>query len=153
MPLGKYYCDYCEKQFQDTPSARKRHLQGIHHQRARALWYDSHKEPLGSSVLHPSGSLARGICHHFVRTGVCKYGDTCRYFHPKPEMVNPNPVGSGANVGEMVQVPNLFANQLIGGSSFSGEMPRDHTPWGNLPPSLQPPPEGGYPPLPFVDWG
>lgn len=23
---------------------------------------------------------------------------------------------------------------------------------GNLPPSLQPPPEGGYPPLPFVDW-
>ncbi|KAB1202087.1 Zinc finger CCCH domain-containing protein 3 [Morella rubra] len=24
---------------------------------------------------------------------------------------------------------------------------------GNLPPSLKPPPEGGYPPLPFVDWG
>lgn len=25
--------------------------------------------------------------------------------------------------------------------------------WGNFPPSLQPPPEGGYPHLPFVDWG
>lgn len=25
--------------------------------------------------------------------------------------------------------------------------------WGNLPPSLKPPPEAGYPPLPFVDWG
>ncbi|KAG5625918.1 hypothetical protein H5410_011136 [Solanum commersonii] len=24
---------------------------------------------------------------------------------------------------------------------------------GNLPPSLRPPPEGGYPPLPFVEWG
>lgn len=24
---------------------------------------------------------------------------------------------------------------------------------GNLPPSLRPLPEGGYPPLPFVDWG
>jgi len=24
---------------------------------------------------------------------------------------------------------------------------------GNLPPSLQPPPEAGYPHLPFVDWG
>jgi len=24
---------------------------------------------------------------------------------------------------------------------------------GNLPPSLKPPPEGGYPPLPFIDWG
>ncbi|KAJ0961917.1 hypothetical protein J5N97_029745 [Dioscorea zingiberensis] len=25
--------------------------------------------------------------------------------------------------------------------------------WGNLPPSLRPPQEGGYPPLPFIDWG
>jgi hypothetical protein len=41
MPLGKYYCDYCDKQFQDTPAARRRHLQGVQHQRARALWYDS----------------------------------------------------------------------------------------------------------------
>ncbi|KAH9325836.1 hypothetical protein KI387_006014, partial [Taxus chinensis] len=41
MPPGKYYCDYCEKQFQDTPTARKRHLQGFHHQRAKKLWFDS----------------------------------------------------------------------------------------------------------------
>lgn len=41
MPLGKYYCDYCDKQFQDTYFARKRHLQGIQHLRAKALWYDS----------------------------------------------------------------------------------------------------------------
>jgi U11/U12 small nuclear ribonucleoprotein 20 kDa protein len=41
MPLGKYYCDYCEKQFQDTPAARKRHVQGAQHQRARAAWYDA----------------------------------------------------------------------------------------------------------------
>ncbi|KAL0904436.1 hypothetical protein M5K25_026546 [Dendrobium thyrsiflorum] len=25
--------------------------------------------------------------------------------------------------------------------------------WGHLPPSLRPPPECGYPSLPFVDWG
>ena len=47
MPLGKYHCDYCDKQFQDTPSARKRHLQGLQHQRAKALWYDSFR---GSSL-------------------------------------------------------------------------------------------------------
>jgi hypothetical protein len=41
MPLGKYHCDYCDKQFQDTPYARKRHLQGLHHLRAKALWFDS----------------------------------------------------------------------------------------------------------------
>ncbi|AQK89641.1 C2H2 and C2HC zinc fingers superfamily protein [Zea mays] len=93
MPLGKYYCDYCDKQFQDTPAARKRHLQGVQHQRARALWYDSirHQDQHGgaSSLLLPDGTLAKGICHHFVRTGACKYGDSCRYFHPKPNGVNP----------------------------------------------------------------
>ncbi|KAK6159775.1 hypothetical protein DH2020_003156 [Rehmannia glutinosa] len=41
MPLGKYYCDYCDKQFQDTPASRRRHLQGVAHQRAKALWYDT----------------------------------------------------------------------------------------------------------------
>lgn len=41
MPLGKYYCDYCDKEFQDTAAARRRHLQGVQHQRAKALWYDS----------------------------------------------------------------------------------------------------------------
>lgn len=108
MPLGKYYCDYCDKQFQDTPAARKRHLQGLHHHRARALWYDSfkgifslsllvysgtfvcryflfpslkhsiehlkisssprHAEPHGAPLFQPYGSLAKGVCHHFVRT-------------------------------------------------------------------------------------
>ncbi|XP_066308603.1 zinc finger CCCH domain-containing protein 3-like isoform X3 [Miscanthus floridulus] len=81
-----------------------------------------------SSLLLPDGTLAKGICHHFVRTGTCKYGDSCRYFHPKPDGVNPALAASG---------------NILGG----------HTSWGNLPPSLQPPPEGGYPPLPFIDWG
>ncbi|OAY70843.1 Zinc finger CCCH domain-containing protein 3 [Ananas comosus] len=151
MPLGKYYCDYCEKQFQDTPSARKRHLQGAAHLRARALWFDSLKV---AETTHGSASLpllrrppdgtfaaaaaaaaaaAQGVCRHFVRTGVCRYGDSCKYYHPKPEFVNPAAAAATA---------------------ASGEMARDKMAlWGHLPPSLQPPPDGGYPPLPFVDWG
>ena len=60
MPLGKYYCDYCEKQFQDTPAARKRHLQGTQHQRARALWYDSirHQGQPATLSLPPSPAVA-----------------------------------------------------------------------------------------------
>ncbi|XP_064994772.1 zinc finger CCCH domain-containing protein 3-like isoform X2 [Musa acuminata AAA Group] len=129
MPLGKYYCDYCDKQFQDTPAARKRHLQGLHHHRARALWYDSFKEPHGAPLFQPYGSLAKGVCHHFVRTGVCKYGDTCKYFHPKQDVLNPTPAVTGNIINQ-------------GGIS-----------WGNLPPSLRPPPEGGYPPFLFLEWG
>ncbi|XP_021311128.1 zinc finger CCCH domain-containing protein 3 isoform X1 [Sorghum bicolor] len=187
MPLGKYYCDYCDKQFQDTPAARRRHLQGVQHQRARALWYDSIRHqgqpatllfpffpfpsrtslPLlyeqhggVSSLLLPDGTLAKGICHHFVRTGTCKYGDSCRYFHPKPDGVNPALAAPGSGPGPMVQQSDFIGNQpnFVGyqgpdRNSFSGNILGGHTAWGNLPPSLQPPPEGGYPPLPFIDWG
>ncbi|KAJ1283091.1 hypothetical protein BS78_03G102000 [Paspalum vaginatum] len=165
MPLGKYYCDYCEKQFQDTPAARKRHLQGTQHQRARALWYDSirHQDQHGgaSSLILPDGTLAKGVCHHFVRTGTCKYGDSCRYFHPKPDGVNPALAAPGPGPGAMVHQPTFLGGQpnLVGyqsaerNSSSGNNILGGHTSWGNLPPSLQPPPEGGYPPLPFVDWG
>ncbi|WOL15970.1 zinc finger CCCH domain-containing protein 3 isoform X1 [Canna indica] len=155
MPLGKYYCDYCDKQFQDTPAARKRHLQGLHHQRARALWYDSFKEPHGAPLFHPDGSLAKGVCHHFMRTGVCKYGDACKYFHPKQGMLNPASSMTGSNYAVTppflsTPVSNLTGDSLSGARNIINQ---SGISWGNLPPSLRPPPDGGYPPLPFVDWG
>uniref|UniRef100_A0A0D9Y646 non-specific serine/threonine protein kinase n=1 Tax=Oryza glumipatula TaxID=40148 RepID=A0A0D9Y646_9ORYZ len=167
MPLGKYYCDYCEKQFQDTPAARKRHLDGAQHHRARALWYDAvrRQELHGGGggappLLHQPGAAAIGVCQHFVRTGTCKFGDSCRYFHPKPPPANPGPAPSGPVSGPMAQQsniqgsqPNFVGYQAADGSSFSGNILGGHTSWGNLPPSLRPPPEGGYPPFPFVDWG
>ncbi|KAK3163580.1 hypothetical protein QOZ80_1AG0005530 [Eleusine coracana subsp. coracana] len=164
MPLGKYYCDYCDKQFQDTSAARKRHLQGAQHQRARAAWYDAvrHQDQHGgaSLLLLPDGTVAQGVCNHFVRTGTCKYGDSCRYFHPKPDGVNPALAAPGLGPGATVQQSNIFGShsnfvgyQAAERNPFSGNILGGHTSWGNLPPSLQPPPEGGYPPLPFVDWG
>uniref|UniRef100_A0ACD5VP56 Uncharacterized protein n=1 Tax=Avena sativa TaxID=4498 RepID=A0ACD5VP56_AVESA len=100
MPLGKYYCDYCDKQFQDTAGARRRHLQGSQHHRARALWYDTirrqESQAGASPLLQPDGPiLGQGVCNHFVRTGTCKFGDACRYFHPKPHAVNPALAPSG----------------------------------------------------------
>uniref|UniRef100_A0A7N0U8X5 C3H1-type domain-containing protein n=1 Tax=Kalanchoe fedtschenkoi TaxID=63787 RepID=A0A7N0U8X5_KALFE len=81
MPLGKYYCDYCDKEFQDTPYARKRHLQGLQHQRARSIWYNSFKDP---SQLCAEG-FGAGVCNRFVKTGFCAYGDSCKYLHPKTD--------------------------------------------------------------------
>ncbi|CAD5192594.1 unnamed protein product [Musa acuminata subsp. malaccensis] len=165
MPLGKYYCDYCDKQFQDTPAARKRHLQGLHHHRARALWYDSFKEPHGAPLFQPYGSLAKGVCHHFVRTGVCKYGDTCKYFHPKQDVLNPTPAVTGevspyhCQVKVMTFDPPYVVDdrQSSDVSSFllltGNIINQGGISWGNLPPSLRPPPEGGYPPLLFLEWG
>ncbi|KAJ6380427.1 hypothetical protein OIU76_016985 [Salix suchowensis] len=55
----------------------------------------------------------------------------------------------------MFSHPTMPGNQMVGGSSFPGVAVRESMgmSWGNLPPSLKPPPEGGYPPLPIVDWG
>ncbi|KAG2695878.1 hypothetical protein I3843_07G033500 [Carya illinoinensis] len=129
MPLGKYYCDYCDKQFQDTPYARKRHLQGLQHLRAKALWFDSFK--LQDANQAYTEGFRKGVCNHFIKTGFCQYGDSCKYFHPKSNLSNVNAQG----------VSGVVVRDSMGVS------------WGNLPPSLMPPPEEGYPPLPFVDWG
>ncbi|KAK7269459.1 hypothetical protein RIF29_22185 [Crotalaria pallida] len=124
MPARKYYCDYCDKMFQDTPSDRKRHVRGIQHQHAKARWYDSFK------IQPQQGPLSDApICFQFVNTGFCRYGNSCKYTHPNPN----NTVNTQPAQGSVVQ-------DRMGVS------------WGNLPPSLHPPPEGGYPPLPFVDW-
>ncbi|KAF5946865.1 hypothetical protein HYC85_017093 [Camellia sinensis] len=147
MPLGKYYCDYCEKQFQDTPSARKRHLQGVQHQRSKALWYNNiNNNSLrdANQQFHPD-SFGRGLCNRFLRTGSCPYGDSCKYFHPKQNL----------GVPDNIQSPLIPESQLAGGPPFPGGVVGDGMgiSLGNLPPSLKPPPEGGYPPFPYIDWG
>ncbi|XP_076931857.1 zinc finger CCCH domain-containing protein 3-like [Bidens hawaiensis] len=137
MPLGKYYCDYCDKQFQDTPFHRKRHLQGLHHQKSKALWYASIPNQIS---LQPS----TGVCNRFIRTGSCPYGDSCKYFHPNQNPQNRNMQGFTVASNMEAQLPSFQPNER---SAMPGGI------LGNLPPSLRPPPEGGYPPLPFVDWG
>ncbi|XP_019244924.1 PREDICTED: zinc finger CCCH domain-containing protein 3 isoform X5 [Nicotiana attenuata] len=131
MPLGKYYCDYCDKEFQDTAAARRRHLQGVQHQRAKALWYDSLRTD--PQLYNDPDSFGKGVCNHFVRTGYCQYGDSCKYYHPKQNSQNVQQTG-------IPPAGDVFRENA--GAKL-----------GNLPPSLRPPPEGGYPPLPFVDWG
>lgn len=153
MPLGKYHCDYCDKEFQDTPAARKRHLQGVYHQRAKALWYDSLR--YGNQVPDPESIGKKGVCNHFIRTGSCQYGDSCKYYHPRQNVQNLGAEKiSGLNFTE-VQSQSLGGSQIFSSSSFPGNTMGDNigTSWGNLPPSLRPPPESGYPPLPFIDWG
>ncbi|KAJ1425540.1 Zinc finger, CCCH-type [Sesbania bispinosa] len=135
MPVKKFYCDYCDRQFPDTPADRKRHNRGIQHQQAKARWYDSFKfeqqQPHHLPIPSP-----KPLCFHFVNTGFCRYGDSCKYMHP-----NPN------NIPQ----PQVAGNVIVGDRDSMGT--GMGVSWDNLPPSLQPPPEGGYPQLPFVDWG
>ncbi|GAU21557.1 hypothetical protein TSUD_35200 [Trifolium subterraneum] len=133
MPIRKYYCEYCEKQFQDTPSDRKRHSAGIQHQQAKARWYDSFKP---QQQQQHNNNPNQPFCLHFVNTGFCRYADSCKYFHP--------------NSNNIQQQQPIINNTTPGGDVVVESM---GVSLGNLPPSLQPPPEGGYPQFPFVDWG
>lgn len=39
--MGKrYFCDYCDRSFQDNLHNRKKHLNGVQHLRAKKVWYD-----------------------------------------------------------------------------------------------------------------
>lgn len=148
MPVGKYYCDYCDKEFQDTPAARKRHLQCVHHQRNRAVWYDSHRQDLNQIPL-ATGTFGKGVCNRFVKTGFCPFGDSCKYHHSKHNLQGL--VVQGASMTGYVDNMQL----QVGGGSLQGHVASQNfgMSLGNLPPSLRPPPEVGYPSLPFVDWG
>ncbi|KVI07871.1 Zinc finger, U1-C type [Cynara cardunculus var. scolymus] len=158
MPLGKYYCDYCDKQFQDTPFHRKRHIQGLHHQKAKALWYASIPRDPNQISLESS---AIGVCNRFIRTlaacrvhahmvilvnifiliETCKTG-MCRGLQLQTAWKPKCQVSRGANP---LRDPHYQARGMV--------VDRMGVMLENLPPSLRPPPENGYPPLPFVDWG
>lgn len=39
--MGKrYFCDYCDRSFQDNLHNRKKHLNGLQHLKAKKVWYD-----------------------------------------------------------------------------------------------------------------
>jgi hypothetical protein len=83
MPPHKYYCDYCDKQFYDTPASRKRHLKGISHQRAKKQWFDSFKGSyalsslFGPPYLHYSPILPRQLVHFINRLFVIGSCSNC----------------------------------------------------------------------------
>ena len=69
MPVGKYDCDYCDKQFQDTPHARKRHLQSSSHLRAKSLWFSKNSNTTTlNSINTDAGGFVKGLCNRFVKT-------------------------------------------------------------------------------------
>ncbi|KAL1535010.1 zinc finger CCCH domain-containing protein 3-like [Salvia divinorum] len=158
MPLGKYYCDYCDKQFQDTPPSRRRHLNGVAHQRAKALWYDAFRSSsqFGLDQVDDFQSFSKGVCHRFVRTGSCQYGESCKYHHPKNNLTNMNAQRlEGTTAASNALSGCIPDSHLNGGAILPAVLIGNQMgiSLGNLPPSLLPPPEGGYPSLPFVDWG
>ncbi|XP_066517718.1 zinc finger matrin-type protein 5 [Hoplias malabaricus] len=76
--MGKrYYCDYCDRSFQDTLHNRKKHLNGVQHQRAKKAWLDVFRNT--AAILQEERS--KQPCRKFLQTGQCVFGPSCRYSH------------------------------------------------------------------------
>ncbi|KAJ0057218.1 hypothetical protein NL108_002159, partial [Boleophthalmus pectinirostris] len=75
--MGKrYYCDYCERSFQDNMHNRKKHLNGVQHHRAKKTWFDFFKGK--TNILFHS-------CIYVYLAGICDFGPNCRFSHMSEE--------------------------------------------------------------------
>ncbi|XP_029474992.1 zinc finger matrin-type protein 5 isoform X3 [Rhinatrema bivittatum] len=76
--MGKrYFCDYCDRSFQDNLHNRKKHLNGVQHQRCKKVWYDMFRD--ASTVL--AEEKTKKPCRKFLQTGQCDFGSNCRFSH------------------------------------------------------------------------
>ncbi|XP_061459115.1 zinc finger matrin-type protein 5 isoform X2 [Rhineura floridana] len=76
--MGKrYFCDYCERSFQDTLHNRKKHLNGVQHLRAKKGWYDVFRD--AAAILQEEQN--KKPCRKFLQTGQCDFGANCRFSH------------------------------------------------------------------------
>ncbi|KAM9307395.1 zinc finger matrin-type protein 5 isoform 1-T2 [Pholidichthys leucotaenia] len=80
--MGKrYYCDYCDRSFQDNMHNRKKHLNGVQHHRAKKAWFDRFKD--AAAVLYDEQE--KKPCRKFLQKGVCDFGSNCRFSHMSEE--------------------------------------------------------------------
>ncbi|XP_028837895.1 zinc finger matrin-type protein 5 [Denticeps clupeoides] len=76
--MGKrYYCDYCDRSFQDNMHNRKKHLNGVQHQRSKKAWFDNFRDAAAILVDEQS----KKPCRKFLQTGQCLFGTNCRFSH------------------------------------------------------------------------
>ncbi|XP_076615117.1 zinc finger matrin-type protein 5 [Chaetodon auriga] len=80
--MGKrYYCDYCDRSFQDNMHNRKKHLNGVQHHRAKKAWFDHFRD--SSAIL--CDEQTKKPCRKFLQKGICDFGPNCRFSHMSEE--------------------------------------------------------------------
>ena len=173
--MGKrYYCEYCDRYFADSSGNRKKHVNGIQHKRNRKMHYDSFKDP--AQLL--ADEAQKLPCRRFFQTGSCDFGDNCRYSHTNPQILLAQQAKAQSSISTSATEPNLsdwlarwekkrkYSHENKGSdvakeTSISADndtsqtltLPLNLPPLSQLPPSMLPPPPGGYPKLPKVEWG
>uniref|UniRef100_A0A8C7WPD3 Zinc finger matrin-type protein 5 n=1 Tax=Oryzias sinensis TaxID=183150 RepID=A0A8C7WPD3_9TELE len=167
--MGKrYYCDYCDRSFQDNMHNRKKHLNGVQHHRAKKAWFDQFR---GESF------LVFFNCHFSV--GFCDFGANCRFSHMseeeqlmlkrqlEDEKQNKEDAADRMMAGRSVQEWLSKREKRKAALSSKGdlktkedreeveednEIPHQLLSMPDLPPSLLPPPPGGWRVFVNAEW-
>uniref|UniRef100_H3CUJ1 Zinc finger matrin-type protein 5 n=1 Tax=Tetraodon nigroviridis TaxID=99883 RepID=H3CUJ1_TETNG len=162
--MGKrYYCDYCDRSFQDNMHNRKKHLNGVQHHRAKKAWFDHFKD--SSAVLDEE--LSKKPCRKFLQKGICDYGPNCRFSHMSEQDIFylKRQVEEEKRLKEGFEDRN-FHERSVEDWLSKREKKKKSAPctkgyllcsaWlavPDLPPSLLPPPPGGWPRQENTEWG
>ncbi|XP_036385709.1 zinc finger matrin-type protein 5 [Megalops cyprinoides] len=173
--MGKrYYCDYCDRSFQDNMHNRKKHLNGVQHHRAKKAWFHNFRDAAAILVEEQT----KKPCRKFIQTGQCGFGTSCIFSHmtekdmaslrqqiedekrrkEDPEEGAPCPERS---VEEWLARREKRKEALRTGSLMEEEeeedpsidLPPHFISIPDLPPSLLPPPPGGWKGVPRTEWG
>ncbi|KAJ8346752.1 hypothetical protein SKAU_G00281530 [Synaphobranchus kaupii] len=171
--MGKrYYCDYCDRSFQDNMHNRKKHLNGVQHHRAKKAWFHSFRD--AAAILAEEQS--KKPCRKFIQTGQCGFGSNCRFSHitekdiASLEQQIEGERQQGTEPAEWGLSPEHSAAEWLScrekrlALHNSGLLEEEQSPQAtdvpphllsipNLPPSLLPPPPTGWQDASHTEWG
>ncbi|XP_029423202.1 zinc finger matrin-type protein 5 isoform X2 [Nannospalax galili] len=143
--MGKrYFCDYCDRSFQDNLHNRKKHLNGLQHLKAKKVWYDMFRD--AAAILLDEQN--KRPCRKFLLTEERRTREWPLETAELPE-------------GHLEDWLEKRAKRLSSAPSSRAEpiratvfqYPVGWPPVQELPPSLRAPPPGGWPLQPSVQWG
>ncbi|XP_072921619.1 zinc finger matrin-type protein 5 [Hemitrygon akajei] len=170
--MGKtYFCDYCGRSFQDNLHNRKKHLQGVQHQRAKKFWFDSFRD--SATIL--AEELTKKPCRKFLQSGQCDFGANCKFSHMTDEDIQKlRQKVEDENEVEQDDRPAPSIDEWLAKRAKRKEnkshtsdleeekdedapamywLPPGYHAVHELPPSLHPPPPGGWKTALNVEWG
>ncbi|XP_036132536.1 zinc finger matrin-type protein 5 isoform X2 [Molossus molossus] len=143
--MGKrYFCDYCDRSFQDNLHNRKKHLNGLQHLKAKKSWYDMFRD--AAAILLDEQN--KRPCRKFLLTEERRAREWPVDITEIPE-------------GHLEDWLEKRAKRLSSAPSSRVEpiratvfqYPVGWPPVQELPPSLRAPPPGGWPLQPSIQWG